>query len=32
MAKTVPIVMAAGRAGGTVIVIKSRERSIISRV
>jgi hypothetical protein len=32
MAKAVPAVMAAGKAGGTVIVIKSSERSIISAV
>jgi hypothetical protein len=31
-AKSVPTVMAAGRAGGTVIVIKSKERSTISSV
>ena len=30
IAKAAPAVMAAGRAGGTVIVIRSRERSMIS--
>jgi len=29
MAKIVPMVMAAGKAGGTVIVIKSRDRTMI---
>ena len=32
MANAAPAVIAAGRAGGTVIVIRSRERSTISSI